>query len=156
MVERILAVIVPSLEDQSSTSVQAEECLRQLIVYLGYLCLCQPTIQQRMSYGRPPTVLMRLCGLPMRFFSQVNDKAVLLPTLICMAFMNDDNKRIIHSEMSPALLVRYVEMHLHILDDVTANNQPLPAETRALSLRLPSSMWRDVISYLQQPLGASS
>lgn len=151
VVERILAVITPLLGNKRSRS-EAEECLRQLIVYLGYLSLGQPLIQQRLSCGRPPTVLMRLCSLPMRFFSDNNDKAVLLPTLIASIHANDVNKRILLGELSPALLVGYLEKHQRVLDQCTAEQQAVPTETRALSLRLPSGMWGDIIRFLQAPL----
>lgn len=151
LAEKILAVVAPCLETHQPATVQAEECLRQLIVYLGYLCLEQPRTQQRLSYGRPPTVLMRLCTLPMRFFTHATDKAVLLPTLIAIAYKDHDNKRILHSEVSPALLVGYLERHLTALEQATRSGQQIPQETRILSLRLPAGMWPEMIEYLRQP-----
>lgn len=151
LVDRMLAVMTPLLGNRRSNS-GTEECLRQLIVYLGYLSLGQPAIQERLSYGRPPTVLVRLCALPMRFFSDSNDKAILLPTLIAAVYGNDVNKKILFDELSPTLLISYLEKHLQALEKCTTDKEPLPADTRALSLRLPAGMWAEIIKFLQMPV----
>ncbi len=48
---------------------EANEGLHQLFVYLGYFCLQNIQNQEIVACGTPPSLLLRLCRMPIRYLT---------------------------------------------------------------------------------------
>ena len=57
-------------------AVEAEDGLKQLFVFLGYFCLQNAENQTVVSCGTPPSLLLRLCRMPIRYIT--DERFVLL------------------------------------------------------------------------------
>lgn len=48
---------------------EAEDGLKQLFIFLGYFCLQNTENQTVVSRGTPPSLLLRLCRMPIRYIT---------------------------------------------------------------------------------------
>ena len=60
----------------------AEECLHKLFVFLGYFSFRNTENQEAVSRGTPPSLLLRLCRMPIRYIT--DDRCVHLTPLACL------------------------------------------------------------------------
>ncbi len=55
-------------------------------------------------------VLLKLCRLPVAYFSQKDLADILFPSLIACCFQNYDNTALLVSEFNPILVANYIEV----------------------------------------------
>uniref|UniRef100_A0A5K3FDX0 SCAPER_N domain-containing protein n=1 Tax=Mesocestoides corti TaxID=53468 RepID=A0A5K3FDX0_MESCO len=106
---------------QDDTTLVANNATRQLlheaIICLGFLtslhernqanlCRCVPGSP---NSGTGCLLLLKLCRLPVAYFSQPALANILFPTLISCCFLNSDNTSILLSELNPSLVANYIE-----------------------------------------------
>ena len=94
-----------------------------------------------LRWGPPPTLLQRLCALPLRYFTEQRQRAVLMPTLLAAtcggAHEGGHNLRVLALEMAPAALAQY-------LDDQPPEQQGPQQQLLgrfALQARFPRALW---------------
>jgi hypothetical protein len=136
-----------------------ESILCQALIFVGYLCLRCPENQNFFSSGTPPSLLVRLCNLPIHFFTEARSvcpcgllshpslppslshrlKQVIFPTLIAFCFENDSNLAILRTELSPTLLSAF-------LRDALAKRSNALDEAE-IAPRFPPPLWEKGIEY---------
>ncbi len=114
-----------------------KDMCRELILFIGYQCLCHTDNQWSYLYGQSPTLLVRLCNLPFYYYSDAAGKAVLFPTLLSVCFRNADNRRVVSDEINTSLFVDYLKslqsqsQTTVSVTSTTATDSPAPAPTSA-------------------------
>ena len=93
------------------------DLLNETILLLGYFCLENQPNQDMLHYhnGRNPTLLQRLTSLPSQYFTVMDNKQILFPTLICAVFENDTNREIFRGEMDVSVLTQYINQVMDML-----------------------------------------
>ncbi|KAI1296924.1 S phase cyclin A-associated protein in the endoplasmic reticulum [Halotydeus destructor] len=86
-----------------------ESLLHEVILLLGYFTVLNPDNQVVVQAGQKPTILEQLCSMPFGYFSDSRLKEILFPTLICCCYDNQDNKAVLEDEMSPVMLISWIE-----------------------------------------------
>jgi len=85
------------------------ELLNQVIVLVGYFTANHPDNQSIVQSGSQPSVLQQLASLPFQYFSQMELKSILFPTLLSSCYMSAENSAILSQEMSWQLIEEFVE-----------------------------------------------
>jgi len=85
------------------------ELLNQVIVLVGYFTANHPDNQSIVQSGSQPSVLQQLASLPFQYFSQMELKAILFPTLLSSCYKSVENSAILSQEMSWQLIEEFVE-----------------------------------------------
>jgi hypothetical protein len=87
------------------------ELLDEIIVLIGHFTLQNTKNQEMVQYnnGRDPTLLQRLCTLPIQYFTDPYYKQILMPTLISVCYQNDTNKDLLEREMSTKMIVNFIK-----------------------------------------------
>jgi hypothetical protein len=88
------------------------ELFQQLILFVGYYALLNADAQAVFRWGQSPTLLQRLCNLPLFFFIDDAGKRVLLPTLMAVCFRNEANKRVMLAELNKKILLDYLRVEV--------------------------------------------
>lgn len=86
-----------------------DEMLAELLLLIGYYVLQNPANQETMQWGKAPTPLQQLCGLPFRYFSDPRCKDILFPTLVATSHGSDANTTVIRDEVSTEMLLTYIQ-----------------------------------------------
>jgi len=85
------------------------ELLNQVIVLVGYFTANHPDNQSIVQSGSQPSVLQQLASLPFQYFSQMELKCILFPTLLSSCYKSAENSAILSQEMSWQLIEEFVE-----------------------------------------------
>merc|ERR1719309_1957485 len=85
------------------------ELLNQVIVLVGYFTANHPDNQTIVQSGSQPSVLQQLANLPFQYFSQMELKSILFPTLLSSCYKSAENSAILSQEMSWQLIEEFVE-----------------------------------------------
>ena len=95
----------------SSNSMEIVHILHETILLIGYFTFENQHTQDQISRGtNSQSLVYKLANLPFQFFfSDPVLKELLFPTIINMIFNNPKNCKILFSEVSKELLVKYLE-----------------------------------------------
>jgi hypothetical protein len=130
-----------------------EQVLAQTLVFVGHLCRLCPENQTFLSSGTPPSLLVRLCNLPVNYFTEARCvplfyyflfpahhlcrlKQLLFPTLLSFCFENESNLGILRTELNPILLSSFLESLI--------KSESLAPE---VSQRFPRELWGRAVEY---------
>ncbi|KAG2393938.1 hypothetical protein C9374_003702 [Naegleria lovaniensis] len=136
-----------------NTKITVPDLLNEIILEIGYFCLECPSNQDMLHYhnGRNPTLLQRLISLPERYYTDPQNRQILLPTLICAVFENDTNREILKQEMNVLILVQFIEQEVEALkkDTNLRNKFNVPHPRFQFENRFPLKSRDKAISYLE-------
>lgn len=106
--------------------------LDETVLLIGYFTLMNVKNQEMVQFfnGRSPTLLQRLCSLPIQYFTDPRCKQVLMPTLISICYDNHPNKDILEKEMSTQMVVAFIRSYTHAIDPRFAFAKRFPTELR--------------------------
>ena len=108
---------------------EEETLIECLLTLLTHYCINNAENQSTLLWGKSPhTTLERICSLPFRYFNEPAYKMVLFPALIAACYDNETNTRLMATELSPALLAKF-------LTSMEGNDR------KRLSRCIPESMW---------------
>ncbi|KAF0982560.1 hypothetical protein FDP41_011490 [Naegleria fowleri] len=129
------------------------DLLNEIILEIGYFCLECQSNQDMLHYhnGRNPTLLQRLISLPEKYYSEHQNRQILLPTLICAVFENDTNREILRKEMNTSILIQFIEQEVQALkkDTNLRNKFNVPHPRFQFENRFPLKSTEKAISYLE-------
>nr|KAJ3418579.1 Sentrin-specific protease 3 [Polyrhizophydium stewartii] len=114
-----------------------DELLRELLVFLGNICLDNPKLAEmaRLGSTQGPVMLRRLCLLPPRYFIEPTRQQALLPTLIVLTAHDDVNRLILEEEVSEQMLALFLQRHARRADEPKAGGAHM-----SLAMRLPERL----------------
>ncbi|KAL0489884.1 S phase cyclin A-associated ER protein [Acrasis kona] len=100
--------------DKNETDVRGQairDLLSETILLIGFFTTQNNKNQEMVQHsnGRDVSLLQRLCSLPIQYFTDPRYKQVLMPTLVCICYENNDNKDILECEMSTDMLVSFIK-----------------------------------------------
>ncbi|CAF1103729.1 unnamed protein product, partial [Brachionus calyciflorus] len=122
-----------------------EELLHEVILLIGYFTVLNSDNQLKIELGTPPTILQQLCNLSFNYFSDRRLISVLFPTLICCCYNNEKNKSVLTNELSPDMLVNFIQETCDKKDD---KKEVLFLEEKFdFERRFPSKLWQSAINY---------
>ena len=133
--------------------VEADLCLDRLFSFLGLICLRSPCMQAVISRGTTPTLLIELCRLPIRYFTEERLKRQLLPCLISICLDSPDNLNVLKIELSCSILASFLkDSQQQLLDFEDKKNEGEKVSTYLcqLSHRLPLDLWDIAISTFEE------
>lgn len=137
--DRLLSMLCNRTDGRdSATHAEAEACLAELLELIGFYALLCEKNQDTLHWGPAPTLLMRLCSLPFRYFSEERHKHALFPTLLAVCFRNPRNHQVVAADVSTDLLVQYLEKASAGDGDASS----------ALACRFPQELWGPAIDSL--------
>ena len=116
--------------------------MREVLVLMGYFALDEPSNQESMQWGSPPSLLSRLLELPFVHFHEPELVSVLFPTLIAACHASPSNTAVVSAEMSASLLDQYLAATLSGVAD--ARNAGVP-RTVYLHANEPAPTWATVL-----------
>ena len=122
-----------------SSAAQLVPVTHELIILFGILCRQSPMIRESCCWVPPPTVLARLCNLPMAYFIQEKLSNVLLPTLIACCIDSETNTQLVCESVNGAMLVKYME-----------NMKSIPGDISSPQYRIPESRKLEIIQMFKQ------
>ncbi len=93
----------------ASHTTALERILHEAVVCVGYLSALHEENQANLCRC-PPVLLLKLCRLPVAYFSQKDLADILFPSLIACCFQNYDNTALLVSEFNPILVANYLEV----------------------------------------------
>jgi len=99
--------------DHYDNSEDVKDLLNELILLIGYFCVIHPTNQEILSLGTP-TLMQKLSGLPVPYFTDKKLKDILYPTLLCTIYKNERNLDILNQEMSMDHLEKYLQYQMQL------------------------------------------
>ena len=85
--------------------------------------------------------------LPFPMF-QLRD--VLMPTLLACCCFNEQNTLLLCEEISPRMLLTYLEEKLNESDTAVTSNKSTAESVRAFSKRFPASLWPQALEFLRK------
>jgi hypothetical protein len=136
--------------------VDADLCLDRLFSFLGLICLRSPCMQAVISRGTTPTLLIELCRLPIRFFTEERLKRQLLPCLISICLDSPDNLNVLKIELSCSILASFLKDSQQQLLDFEEkkhddkNVKSISTYLCQLSHRLPLDLWDIAIKTFEE------
>ena len=83
---------------------QLKALLHEIIALVGYFAARHQDNQSIVQSGHQPSVLQQLCSLPFPYFSQLELKRILFPTLLACCYENEENSAILKEEMNWQLI----------------------------------------------------
>ena len=122
-----------------SNAAQLVPVTHELIILFGILCRQSPMIRESCCWVPPPTVLARLCNLPMAYFIQEKLSNVLLPTLIACCIDSETNTQLVCESVNGAMLIKYME-----------NMKSIPGDISSPQYRIPESRKLEIIQMFKQ------
>jgi hypothetical protein len=81
----------------------------ELIILFGLLCRWSSVFRESCTWLPPPTLLAKLCELPLSYFVQKAQAAILVPTLVACCLDNEENARIVLGSVSGILIAKFVK-----------------------------------------------
>jgi hypothetical protein len=108
------------------------DLLDETILLIGHFTLQNGKHQEMVQYfnGRSPTLLQRLCSLPIQYFTDPKCKEVLMPTIISICYANDTNKDILEREMSTQMVVNFIRNYEQGTESRFSFGRRFPADLR--------------------------
>lgn len=128
--------------------VEADLCLDRLFSFLGLICLRSPCMQAVISRGTTPTLLIELCRLPIKYFTEERLKRQLLPCLISICLDSPDNLNVLKIELSCSILSSFLkdsQRQLLDFEDKKYDDKKVSTYLCQLSHRLPLDLWEIAI-----------
>ena len=122
-----------------SNASQIVPVTHELIILFGILARQSPLVRESCCWFPPPTVLTRLCNLPMAYFIQEKLSNILLPTLIACCIDSETNTQLVCELVNGAMLVKYME-----------NMKPIPGDISSPQYRIPESRKVEIIQMFKQ------
>jgi hypothetical protein len=114
--------------------------LHELIVLYGLLCGRSAILRESCCWLPPPTVLDRLCQLPLNYFMHKTQSTILLPTIIACCIDSVENSSFVETAVNKRVLVKFIQ------------EMPLTgADIAAPHLRIPVDRRNDLIALFSQP-----
>ena len=120
---------------------EAEHCVGELLVVVGYACLDCPPARERVRWGATGegggrrSLLRRLLGLPFDYFSEPRRMRLLFPSVMLAAMGDAENRRIVEDEIDETLFGRWLRRESARCE-----------ESVTLSWRMPEELWRGAIA----------
>lgn len=145
------------------SAIDKDHCIDQLLTFLGVVCLNSEHMQQGVSQGTSPTLLMDLCRLPARYFEDVRLRRQLFPCLVSLSYGSHSNLQVVRSELPPnriALLAAFLKEAIEQLPaqedsgfattTAAVLGKPAAARTKSptlclLSHKLPTEIWEKAV-----------
>ena len=143
------------------SAIDKDHCIDQLLTFLGVVCLNSEPMQQGVSQGTSPTLLMDLCRLPARYFDDVRLRRQLFPCLVSLSYGSDSNLQVVRSELPDARVALLADFLREAIEQlafqedggpaaVPAQGKPAAARTKSptlclLSHKLPTEIWEKAI-----------
>jgi len=87
----------------SGTDHPLASLLNQVILLLGAFCRGNPSNQGMLQWGRTPTILQRLCGVPGVYLVQPPLRALYLSTLREVCWRNERARDTVRAHVAPEL-----------------------------------------------------
>merc|ERR1719272_1615267 len=118
--------------------------LHELVLFIGYCVVENEENQTIFRWGQVPNLLQYLCNLPFDFFVDDESKEILFPTLTCLAYNNEPNKKVMMQEINTTLVADYTRQQM---------NKAATEEGRCASAvyrferRFPRRLWEDAIAF---------
>jgi hypothetical protein len=94
-------------------SEDVKDLLNELILLLGYFSVLNPANQDILTRGTP-TLVQKLTGLPVPYFTDKRLKDILYPTMLCASYNHTRNLEIINQDMSMDHLEKYLQYHIQL------------------------------------------
>jgi hypothetical protein len=117
------------------------QLLNELILLIGYLCLQNTRNQDMLHWGKSPSLLQRLVGLPFHYLHDQRYKHILLPTLVAGCFENAQNRDLLSEEMNIDLVASYLDEQIikmaNNAESVFADDEGSMRKDFAFSKRFP-------------------
>ena len=88
------------------------DLLNLLILSVGYFVLFSVQNQDAIQSGRLPTILQHLVDLPFVYFSSMEQKNILFPSLIAATYDNENNRETLKKDVSLKMLTVYINQQL--------------------------------------------
>uniref|UniRef100_A0A803M0X6 S phase cyclin A-associated protein in the endoplasmic reticulum N-terminal domain-containing protein n=1 Tax=Chenopodium quinoa TaxID=63459 RepID=A0A803M0X6_CHEQI len=83
--------------------------LLESLMLLGYFSLFHPGNQAVLRWGNTPTILHKVCDLPIAFFSDPELMPILAGTLVAVCFGCEQNKGVVQQELSTEMILSLVK-----------------------------------------------
>jgi hypothetical protein len=80
-----------------------------LIVLLGLICRWSETMREACVWVPVPTVLTKLCDMPLRYFIHERGAKILIPTIVACCLDNDVNMRFVNQSVNGALIAQFLD-----------------------------------------------
>ena len=123
--QKLMRSLFASCKSGDSTAL-----LSQLLVLIGHYTYGNDRARESLNWGHPPTPLQSLCDVPFYYFSSLEGKKVLFPSIACVCYENVTNLAICAREFSPSLISDYL-----VLDDLS---------------RIPREAWDDAKKFFNK------
>lgn len=95
---------------KSSADLLMNCLMNEIVLLVGHFAQFNRDNQLMLKSGRRPTIVEQLIGLPIDYFSRPKLKSVLMPTLICCAYENEQICSIVCRELSLTMLASFIDV----------------------------------------------
>ncbi|XP_021733923.1 uncharacterized protein LOC110700659 [Chenopodium quinoa] len=96
--------------------------LLESLMLLGYFSLFHPGNQAVLRWGNTPTILHKVCDLPIAFFSDPELMPILAGTLVAVCFGCEQNKGVVQQELSTEMILSLVKFWKSSLPSVRSKS----------------------------------